>query len=338
MRRLGVVFVLFMFAASLDAAEPRAKNRRRARAKPAAPAVVYDLTAVNNPAVAPPAAATKKGSAVLRAQILLDRANFSVGEINGALGPTTQHALSGFQRARNLSPSGTFDPETWAALNMDSAPALVPYRVTAEDVAGPFEKLPEDLMQRATVKALGYETPLEAISERFHVSPALLQELNKGKQITEENTEIFVPNVITNFVATAASIEVSKSEGTVSALDQEGKIIAQYPSSSGSEHDPLPLGTWKINGVARNPKFHYNPKLFWDADAGHSKAILPPGPNSPVGVVWIDLSKDHYGIHGTPEPAAVGLTQSHGCIRLTNWDAMELASLVKPGVAAILKD
>jgi lipoprotein-anchoring transpeptidase ErfK/SrfK len=112
----------------------------------------------------------------------------------------------------------------------------------------------------------------------------------------------------------------------------------QYPSSSGSEHDPLPIGTWKIKGVSRNPKFHYNPKLFWDASPADSKLTIAPGPNNPVGVVWIDLTKPHYGIHGTPEPSEVGHTQSHGCIRLTNWDAMELAGMVAPGTPAILID
>jgi lipoprotein-anchoring transpeptidase ErfK/SrfK len=114
--------------------------------------------------------------------------------------------------------------------------------------------------------------------------------------------------------------------------------MARYPASVGSEHDPLPVGNWKIKGVAKNPPFHYNPALFWDADPGHSKAKIAPGPNNPVGVVWIDLTKDHYGIHGTPEPGKIGYTQSHGCIRLTNWDAMKLAQVVGPGTPAVLKE
>jgi lipoprotein-anchoring transpeptidase ErfK/SrfK len=131
---------------------------------------------------------------------------------------------------------------------------------------------------------------------------------------------------------------VDKSESTVTLLDASGKTIAHFPASAGSQHDPLPLGTWKINGVARNPPFHYNPKLFWDADPGHGKAKIAAGPNNPVGVVWIDLSKDHYGIHGSPEPSTIGKTQSHGCIRLTNWDAMAMAQAVAPGVPAILQE
>ena len=136
----------------------------------------------------------------------------------------------------------------------------------------------------------------------------------------------------------AAKIVVDKSDQTVRAYDAGGKLIAQFPASIGSEHDPLPLGEWQINGVARLPPFHYNPELFWDAADGDMKTKLPPGPNGPVGVVWIDLSKDHYGIHGTPEPEMIGRTQSHGCIRLTNWDAAKLAQMVRSGTPAILQD
>jgi lipoprotein-anchoring transpeptidase ErfK/SrfK len=119
-------------------------------------------------------------------------------------------------------------------------------------------------------------------------------------------------------------------------LDATGKILARYPATTGSAHDPLPLGDWKINGVARNPTYNYNPDLFWDAETDEKKVKLPAGPNSPVGVVWIDLSKPHYGIHGTPVPSTIGKTSSHGCIRLTNWDALELAAMVSPGIAAVL--
>jgi lipoprotein-anchoring transpeptidase ErfK/SrfK len=124
---------------------------------------------------------------------------------------------------------------------------------------------------------------------------------------------------------------VSKSEDTLKAYDEGGKLVALFTVTSGSSHDPLPLGDWKINGVSRNPPFHYNPDLFWDAKATDEKTTLPPGPNGPVGVVWIDLSKEHYGIHGTPEPQTIGRAESHGCVRLTNWDAARLAQMVSPG-------
>jgi lipoprotein-anchoring transpeptidase ErfK/SrfK len=129
---------------------------------------------------------------------------------------------------------------------------------------------------------------------------------------------------------------VSKTEKTVTAFDETGAVISQYPSTIGSEYDPLPIGEWKITGIAKDPSFHYNPDLFWDAKNDHTKATIAPGPRNPVGAVWIDLSKEHYGIHGTPAPATVGYAESHGCIRLTNWDAMELAGIVMPGTPASL--
>lgn len=126
----------------------------------------------------------------------------------------------------------------------------------------------------------------------------------------------------------AAKVIVSKSKGTLKAYDDAGKLVAVYTATMGSQHDPLPLGTWKILGIDKNPKFHYNPDLFWDAKLDAEKAMLPAGPNGPVGVVWIAISKPHYGIHGTPHPETIGRAESHGCVRLTNWDAARLAQMV----------
>lgn len=135
----------------------------------------------------------------------------------------------------------------------------------------------------------------------------------------------------------ADKIVVSKRGGTLKAYDAGGKLVAEFTVTSGSSHDPLPIGEWKVNGVTRNPPFHYNPDLFWDAKATDEKATLPPGPNGPVGVVWIDINKEHYGIHGTPEPQTIGRTESHGCVRLTNWDAARLAQMVSPGTKVVFE-
>ena len=152
-------------------------------------------------------------------------------------------------------------------------------------------------------------------------------------------TRIVVPNTAAIAApAKAAKVVVDKSDSVLSLVDAAGKVYAQYPATTGSSHDPLPIGEWKINGVARDPVFHYNPQLFWDADPSHAKAKIPAGPNNPVGVVWIDLSKEHYGIHGTPEPGRIGKTQSHGCIRLTNWSALAVAGAVAPGTPALLQE
>jgi len=134
-----------------------------------------------------------------------------------------------------------------------------------------------------------------------------------------------------------AVVHVSKSFSTLWVTDGAGKTIMHAPVTSGSEHDPLPIGMWTVTAVSRNPTFNYNPDLFWDANPTHAKAKIPPGPNGPVGLVWIDISKEHYGLHGTPEPSQIGHTSSHGCVRLTNWDAARLAALVTKGTPVLFE-
>jgi lipoprotein-anchoring transpeptidase ErfK/SrfK len=272
---------------------------------------------------------------VLHVQVLLDRAHFSPGEIDGRDGSNTRAALEAFRRHRNLPDTAAAE----SALAADGAAPLVEYAVAEADVAGPFEeRIPEDMMEKAQLNSLGYTSPLEALGEKFHCSPRLLQELNPRASFDRAGARILVPNVHTALPPPAAKLVVDSSDRAVYALDAQDTVLARYPSTMGSQHDPLPVGEWKVKGVFQNPKFHYNPDLFWDAEPGHAKATLPPGPNNPVGVVWIDISKEHYGIHGTPEPSTIGKTQSHGCIRLTNWDAQELAGLVEPGRPAVLQD
>jgi lipoprotein-anchoring transpeptidase ErfK/SrfK len=293
--------------------------------------------------VAPPVAVDE----VLAAQIMLDRAGFSPGEIDGRAGVNLQRALAAFQRAHVLHPSGRVDQATWSALvnRAGGAPPLVSYALAEADLAGPFVgDLPPDLMAQAKLETLGFASPLEALAEKFHASPQLLQSLNPGATFDRIGDRVLVPNVMAidplallPGARPSAVIVVSKATRVLTVEDSNGQVLFQAPVTTGSKRDPLPLGTWKVTGVQRNPAFHYNPNLFWDANPSHAKARLAPGPNNPVGTVWIDLTKEHYGIHGTPEPGRIGHVESHGCVRLTNWDAEEVALWVRPGTQVVFK-
>jgi lipoprotein-anchoring transpeptidase ErfK/SrfK len=279
------------------------------------------------------------GAALLRAQILLDRAHFSSGEIDGIYGANLRQAIAGYQKKHGLAASGQLDAATWSALNADSADAVTGYTIAGADVAGPFQPVPEDMAEKARLPALGYASAAEALAEKFHASPALLARLNPGKNFTRAGEQISVPNVLdTEPLPKAGKIVVARADHTLSLFDSEGALRAQFPASTGSAHDPLPIGSWKVKGVVINPTFHYNPQLFWDAQPGDKKALIAAGPNNPVGVAWIDLSKPHYGIHGTPEPGAIGKTQSHGCIRLTNWNVAALAQSAVAGTEVVLQE
>ena len=280
-------------------------------------------------------------------QVLLDRQGFSPGSIDGKTGTNFTHALKAFQESKKLTSSGRPDCDTWKALSADSAePTIIDYTLTDADVKGPFEKrIPPKLVDQAKLESLGYQSATELIAERFHMSPALLAQLNRGVALTAGKTikvpavEPFDPNrkPASDAANAGVAIQVSRDESALRATRPDGTLVFFAPVSSGSVHDPLPPGDWKVTGVGWHPVFHYNPDLFWDAKSTDEKATIKAGPNNPVGVVWIALNLEHYGLHGTPEPANIGRTQSHGCVRLTNWDAARVAALVKPGTPVTFK-
>ncbi len=275
-----------------------------------------------------------KGAAVVRAAILLDRQWYSPGEIDGGFGERLSGAVSAWQHEHRLPETGSVDAATWASLELDVGPILQSYTVTAEDVGSPFTPIPESVEEKGRLPRLDYESLPELLGERFHSSPKLLAALNHGLTTFAAGDVICVPSIESPSSASDSSrktVNVLRSRRSVSVTDGSGRIICHFPASLGNVHDPLPLGRLRVNGVRRDPDFHFDPALFWNARAEDAKTLLKPGPNNPVGAVWIDLSKAHYGIHGGPEPGDVGRAQTHGCIRLANWDALRLAGLVKPG-------
>jgi lipoprotein-anchoring transpeptidase ErfK/SrfK len=342
---LGLPLALGVSQAQTAAALPAASAASSAAAMPAAAASAPGaqasadaspvLTKLNADTSTPELKHGSKGTPVLRAQVLLDRAWFSPGEIDGNYGSNMKRAVSAFQLSRGLTASGNVDAATWAALQGTQAgPAFTTYVLTDADVNGPYTPLPKDAMERAKFPALGYESMQEALAERFHASPKLLDQLNRGRG-TRAGDTLVVPNVAQGAPAPTgiARILIDKSDKMLYLVDAGGKPLAAFPVSFGGEKDPLPIGTMKIASEVKDPFFNYDPALLKSAKPTDTKVRLQPGPNNPVGVMWLGLSKPHWGIHGTNEPSQMARVDTNGCVRLTNWDVLRLAGVVGPGTA-----
>ncbi|MEP6791916.1 MAG: L,D-transpeptidase family protein [Ramlibacter sp.] len=306
-----------------------AKTHPAAKATSAAP---LNIETFNNATDSPMLRSGSQGPAVARAQILLDRAWYSSGEIDGRFAANMQRIVRAYQTARGLKATGTVTTETWQALREDNSPLLSHYTVTDKDAAGPFEKTPAAMAERAKMKALVYETLDEALAEKFHTSISYLKQLNGGRKI-DAGSDLIVPNVADSKpLAKAASIQIDKSERVLYVLDAGKLPIAAFPISIGNENnDPLPIGMMSIKNEVKNPGFTYNPALLKNAPKDAQKVDVAAGPNNPVGSIWMGLSKPHWGIHGTPNPSNVGHSETNGCIHMTNWDAERLSTLAKAG-------
>lgn len=287
-----------------------------------------------------------EGPSVLKAQVYLDRSDFSVGALDGQWGKNSAVTTYWFQRANGLPATGDVDEATFRALatRAGNAPPLVEYALSAEDLKGPFVKIPENVYDKEKLDCLCYETLLEELAEKFHATQDFLQRMNPSVKFAEaaEGQKLLVPNIrppVEEGQAPAiAKIAISVAGNSFTAFDANNNVVFHAPTTLGNKYDPSPNETVKIVAIARNPNFHYQPTLFHEVPDSDPEAHLKPGPNNPVGRVWMALSKPHFGIHGTENPESIGYASSHGCVRLTNWDAVEVSNRVSKGVEVSFVD
>ncbi len=301
--------------------------------------------AINSAPVMIPIKGDVSGPSVLKAQIFLDRLHFSVGALDGRWGRNSAITVWYWQRAHGLPGTGEVDEATFRALARTAgyAQAVTQYTLTADDVKGPFTHIPDSPYEKAKLDCLCYETLREKLAERFHSTEDFLETLNPDVKFSElqAGSTINVPNVrppVTSDQADIAKIVISLRGNSYNAYDAAGNIIFHAPTTVGSTYDPSPTETLHVVEVVHDPNFHYDPTLYHEVPDSEPDAHLKPGPNSPVGVVWMALSKPHYGMHGTNDPESIGYASSHGCVRLTNWDAAEVSHRITKGVPVAFVD
>lgn len=301
----------------------------------AAVAQPLEIETINNAQLHLPLPAKERINPILiKAQLLLDRAHFSPGEIDGKFGDNFKKALIAFAAAQGLNSRGELTDQLWQKLTATSSePVLTKYTISNDDVRGPFvNSIPTKLEQMKDLPVLAYTSAREKIAEKFHMSQGLLSALNSKQKFETANETIVVANVVQNDASKrAARVEVDKSAQVLKVFGRDQQLLAVYPVTVGSTEKPAPSGRLKVTGISKNPTYRYNPKYAFKGVRATKPFTIKPGPNNPVGLVWIGLSGEGYGIHGTPDPSKVSKTASHGCIRLTNWDALRVASAVVKG-------
>jgi lipoprotein-anchoring transpeptidase ErfK/SrfK len=277
----------------------------------------------------------------LEAQIALARRAISPGSIDAAIGSQTRAALAAFQRSQQLAESGKLDTNTRSLLTLD-APILTTYTVTTNDLAS-LQPLGKTWTEKSQQSSLAYETELELVGEQAHSHPSLIKKLNPHvdwNNITA-GTILNIPDVeYPEPVDKAAFVVIHLSQRYLEAFDGQSNLMAHFPCSIAAKVDKRPVGELHVIVIAPNPNYTVNPELFPESDElraiGH-KLILPPGPNNPVGVAWVGLDRPGYGMHGTPSPEQVGRTESHGCFRLANWDAVYLMKMSWVGMPVFVE-
>lgn len=291
---------------------------------------------------------------IVRLQIFLDQAEFAPGRIDGSLGQFTFKALALYREAQSGQPSPTHErneakPDAMpdvSDLHLTKVdPIFVAYTVTGSDLIH-IGDLPEDVAEQAKSTAMTYRSVVEAIAEKFHTDVNFLEELNPGRTVSiREGDSLIVPNVMPFELTTVAEgtaksensshddIRVKIDTGTsmLTVLENK-KTIAAYPVTIGSEQNESPIGDWKVTEISGMPNFRYDKSMLQEGVRSDDFYMLPPGPNNPVGVTWIQLNKSGIGMHGTSEPDTIGRSSSHGCVRLANWDIVRLAEKITAGV------
>jgi lipoprotein-anchoring transpeptidase ErfK/SrfK len=365
--------IALALAGSATAAVAVAQAGQQPAAGPARPATAQG----QKPWVAPGTPGSPIKGELFHAQVLLSAHAFSPGVIDGKEGESFKLSLSSFQRARGLKPTGKLDNDTRRALMQANRPSTVMVRLGPDDVRSQYVyPFPSDPEKQAELKFLGYRNMLEKVAERYHTTPDTIVALNGPDKLIGLGHTLRLPNVVptsrdyagvqgNGAVALNALningeqpqgdyVVVDKTEGVLKvyrgsvpgASDNESKesgnarsaaqLVAAFPVTMGSKQYPLPIGRWKATTYAFLPPFKYQPELLNNPKTD-KEVTLPPGPNGPVGVAWLDLTKELEGIPGTNEPQTIGRAESSGCIRMTNWDVLRLSRMMKPGFTAIFQ-